>query len=176
MVSHSNILSCRSAAETDASAPNVADARGMASLQDPSTLFFQRDGVRRLIITSYWIVILLAIPLWWNITSIERLSLPWSRVNDQTQTLLAFPTTIQLDPSLAAQRPSLLHDLQGALAERASKELSVSIAVGAQTTEPGLYHISPSTSGEIRISGRHLFIAADQSRQYAFPRLGVLLN
>ena len=52
---------------------------------DPSTLYFERPQVRRLIIASYWLVILLAVPLWWKTTSIDRLSLPASRVHAEQQ-------------------------------------------------------------------------------------------
>lgn len=48
---------------------------------DLSKLFFQSSTTRRRIIASYWVVIILAIPIWWRITSIDRLSLPESRVS-----------------------------------------------------------------------------------------------
>ena len=48
---------------------------------DLSKLFFQSTTTRRRIIASYWVVIILAIPIWWRITSIDRLSLPVSRVS-----------------------------------------------------------------------------------------------
>ena len=41
---------------------------------------FQSDKRRRGILLSYWIVILLGIPLWWITTSITRLPLPEARV------------------------------------------------------------------------------------------------
>ena len=47
---------------------------------DPSKLPFESVGTRRRIIASYWLVVLLSIPLWWKATSIERLSLPGHRV------------------------------------------------------------------------------------------------
>jgi len=49
-------------------------------IRDPSILFFEQQKTRRVILLSYWIVVLLAIPLWWSTTSIERLSLPYSRL------------------------------------------------------------------------------------------------
>ena len=54
----------------------------MAALHiDPAQLCFEQTRTRRYIIASYWLVILLAIPLWWKTTSIDRLSLPASRVH-----------------------------------------------------------------------------------------------
>lgn len=54
-----------------------------SSHRDPAQLCFESVRTRRLIIASYWAVVLLAIPLWWKATSIERLSLPASRVYAQ---------------------------------------------------------------------------------------------
>jgi len=70
----------------------------MVSPRPPSgrDIFFQNDGLRRSIIASYWTVILFAVPLWWYATSIERLSLPSARVEDQTNNRLELPITICL--------------------------------------------------------------------------------
>ena len=51
-----------------------------SSLKDPSNLFYQSTKTRRLILVSYWVVVILTLPLWWYTTSIERLSLPSGRV------------------------------------------------------------------------------------------------
>ena len=48
--------------------------------KDPSKLTFESAFTRRRILAAYWLVILLAIPLWWRYTSISRLSLPESRI------------------------------------------------------------------------------------------------
>ena len=48
---------------------------------DISKITFESVSNRRRIIASYWLVVLLAIPLWWKTTSIDRLSLPESRVH-----------------------------------------------------------------------------------------------
>jgi GPI-anchor transamidase subunit S len=42
---------------------------------------FQQARMRRLLMGVYLAVIILAIPLWWSLTSIERLSLPATQVN-----------------------------------------------------------------------------------------------
>lgn len=47
---------------------------------DPAKLSFEAVGTRRRIIASYWLVVLFFIPVWWNVTSIERLSLPVNKV------------------------------------------------------------------------------------------------
>ncbi|KAF8889674.1 phosphatidylinositol-glycan biosynthesis class S protein-domain-containing protein [Infundibulicybe gibba] len=66
------------------------------TLLDPSTIFYQSTNIRRLIILSYWIVILFSVPLWWSTTSIERLSLPTSRVHSHAHNRLKIPITIHL--------------------------------------------------------------------------------
>jgi hypothetical protein len=43
-------------------------------------LHHQGDTTRRSIIAAYWIVVALCLPMWWNLTSIERLSLPKTRI------------------------------------------------------------------------------------------------
>lgn len=65
-------------------------------LRDPSKLFFQADNTRRYIISAYWAIIILALPLWWSATSIERLSLPSTRVISQAQKPLSIPVTLSL--------------------------------------------------------------------------------
>ena len=61
------------------------------SFKDPSTLFYQSSTVKRSVITSYWIVILFSIPLWWYTTSIQRLTLPRSRIYFHAQRQLRVP-------------------------------------------------------------------------------------
>ena len=138
---------------------NVDDSRKgtIPLIREPSRLFFQSVATRRLIIASYWLVILLALPLWWNITSIQRLSLPAARVDAQAKTRLVFPTTIQLDPSIIDARPSLLHELQDTLDDR---NLSVTINSGPQETAPGIYRVSTSESGDSTLSGRTVLFPA----------------
>ncbi|KAG6820272.1 hypothetical protein H0H93_003103 [Arthromyces matolae] len=70
---------------------------------DPSQLFFQSNSVRRSIIKAYWIIIILALPLWWHTTSIQRLSLPSSRLLSQTQDGLRIPVRIRLPAGLDRQ-------------------------------------------------------------------------
>ncbi|CAL1699248.1 unnamed protein product [Somion occarium] len=51
-----------------------------AGVKDPSKLTFESVFTRRKILAAYWLVVLLAVPLWWKYTSIDRLSLPEARV------------------------------------------------------------------------------------------------
>jgi hypothetical protein len=45
----------------------------------------QAQGVHRAILTAYWAVIIICLPIWWSMTSIERLSLPTARIAQQQQ-------------------------------------------------------------------------------------------
>ncbi|EKM76786.1 hypothetical protein AGABI1DRAFT_108623 [Agaricus bisporus var. burnettii JB137-S8] len=65
-----------------------------SSLKEPSALFYQSKAVKRGIIFSYWTLILLAVPLWWHTTSIQRLSLPESRINSRAQEHLELPVSL----------------------------------------------------------------------------------
>ncbi|KAG7448779.1 uncharacterized protein BT62DRAFT_1057193 [Guyanagaster necrorhizus] len=103
-------------------------------LRDPASTFFQSDRVRRLIIASYWVVILLATPLWWHTTSIERLSLPTAQVQYQAKTLLSFPIAIRLDPSLVQDDPSITGKLQQFFDTKGGQwsGLSIHVEVGSE--------------------------------------------
>ena len=67
-----------------------------SSLKEPAKLFYQKDTTRRAIVIAYWSVIILAIPLWWYTTSIERLSLPSHHVHQQAKNQLQLPVRICL--------------------------------------------------------------------------------
>lgn len=58
---------------------------------------FDKRSVRASILGAYWAVILLALPLWWCTTSIERLSLPISSVYSPSRVPLRFPVNVVLD-------------------------------------------------------------------------------
>ncbi|KAJ7211389.1 phosphatidylinositol-glycan biosynthesis class S protein-domain-containing protein [Mycena pura] len=87
------------------------------TLRDPSKLFYQTEYNRRLIIASYWVILIAAIPIWWHTTSIQRLSLPTSRVHSQAGKQLRFPVEITLenirDVSLSAALQQLIHERIG---------------------------------------------------------------
>ncbi|KAI0355923.1 hypothetical protein OH77DRAFT_1511316 [Trametes cingulata] len=80
--------------------------------KDPAQLCFESVRTRRLIIASYWAVVLLAIPLWWKTTSIERLSLPASRVYAQRGRELVFPVEVNLEAKEGVATRSLEEDVQ----------------------------------------------------------------
>lgn len=59
---------------------NDADgARNDQKLEDDIIELSQKT-TRGYILSFFWVVIILAIPFWWNATSIERLSIPEGRV------------------------------------------------------------------------------------------------
>ena len=89
-----------------------------SSFRDPSKLFFQKDNTRRAIIIAYWFLIILALPLWWYTTSIERLSLPSYHVHQQAKNQLQLPVRICLK-TMDEHLPS---DVRTSFAEKLSLE------------------------------------------------------
>lgn len=79
---------------------------------DDERIFFQTRKVRWSILVAYWTVILLALPLWWTMTSIQRLSLPTSRVEELSRKDLRFPVDIVLDSSSGVDTKALSAKLQ----------------------------------------------------------------
>ena len=88
-----------------------------STLRDPGTLFYQKDVIRRSIISAYWVAIILSLPLWWYFTSIKRLSLPSSRVQQLAQQHLTLPISICIE----ANAP-LVDRVQDILTARISQE------------------------------------------------------
>ncbi|KAG9221676.1 hypothetical protein CCMSSC00406_0005589 [Pleurotus cornucopiae] len=125
-------------------------------LRDPSTIFFQFDNVRRTIIASYWIIIILALPLWWKTTSIERLSLPSSRVRNQASKELRLPVHIQLPGSyLETTKRS-----QDQLAQTLSRQGVDVVFTGG--------HVEGSNPTYILKHGTNGLVLSDQELEYDF--------
>ncbi|KAG6831710.1 hypothetical protein H0H87_004367 [Tephrocybe sp. NHM501043] len=139
-------------------------------IHDPSKLFFQVEYVRRSIIAAYWAIIILALPLWWRTTSIERLALPSSRVVEQARHSLRIPIRIglqtgsdraQLQKSLDTimkwepQRweglSVLIHETE---MQRPDDRGSRSSQFWAKSALDGSYTVQ--NSEEISVYGRHL--------------------
>ncbi|EJF59797.1 phosphatidylinositol-glycan biosynthesis class S protein [Dichomitus squalens] len=88
----------------------------MATLHiDPTQLSFERPRTRRYIIASYWLVVLFAIPLWWKTTSIDRLSLPTSRVYAQRKREVSFPITVNLETKDGGNAAAIAREVQSCL-------------------------------------------------------------
>ncbi|KAF7325859.1 GPI transamidase component PIG-S [Mycena kentingensis (nom. inval.)] len=119
------------------------------SLKDPSTLFYQSLYNRRLIIAAYWLVLVAALPIWWHTTSIQRLSLPTTRVNAQAANSLRFPIRISI------QDPSLVDSLQNHLRARVAKDgLDVTVHSATEDNE-ATYEVIHNDS-EALVDGRRL--------------------
>ncbi|KAF9788052.1 phosphatidylinositol-glycan biosynthesis class S protein-domain-containing protein [Thelephora terrestris] len=90
----------------------------MSGDADDERIFLQSRKVRWSILAAYWAVILLALPLWWTTTSIQRLSLPTSRVEDLSREDLRFPVDITLNPSTGVDVNALSVKLRGLINAR----------------------------------------------------------
>ena len=60
---------------------------------------------RRTIIASYWLVVFLALPLWWYTTNIVRLALPTARVTFHAQNSLRLPVRLHFENSPVDLQP-----------------------------------------------------------------------
>ncbi|KAH9852297.1 phosphatidylinositol-glycan biosynthesis class S protein [Lenzites betulinus] len=126
---------------------------------DPALLCFESSRTRRLIIASYWAVILLAIPLWWKATSIERLSLPTSRVNAQHSRELSYVARVNLQPSDAFAVRTLVDKVQGApqLDRSALRASALDVQLGSGESSENAYNIVLEQGhGEVLVEGREL--------------------
>ena len=93
---------------------DLTHANPSHGLKEPQRLAFESAKIRRLVLCSYWAIVILALPFWWRLTSIERTALPSGRVVAQLDRKLVFPVHIQLDA------PSFENDF----AEKLSRVLS----------------------------------------------------
>jgi len=101
----------------------------MSEDADGERVFFQSWKVRWSILAAYWAVIILALPLWWTTTSIQRLSLPTSRVEDLSRKDLRFPVDIVLDSSSGVDTKVLSAKLQSLINARLSPEVRARLDV-----------------------------------------------
>ena len=95
----------------------------MSGDADDKRIFFQSKKVRWSILAAYWAVIILALPLWWTTTSIQRLSLPTSRVDHLSRKSLRFPVDIVLDSSTGVDTKALSAKLQSLINVRLSPDV-----------------------------------------------------
>ena len=100
-------------------------------LKDPQTLVFQRPAIRRLILASYWVVILLAVPFWWRLTSIERRPL---RVHSQLDRTPVFPVNVRLDAPTFQEKASFLANELNSLLADSTRRKGLEIHVGVAGT------------------------------------------
>jgi len=69
---------------------------------DTAKLSFESVSIRRRILAAYWLVVALAIPLWWRATSIDRLSLPEAKVLDLGRREWQFPVRVELESRVSS--------------------------------------------------------------------------
>ncbi|KAI0052134.1 hypothetical protein FA95DRAFT_1602095 [Auriscalpium vulgare] len=129
----------------------MSDTPVTPPVKDPSSLLFEQPRVRRTILASYWAVIILAVPLWWSTTSIERLSLPVSRVSTNEDKQLRFPLRVHID---VGQSPDNAHEVAVAVQERftARKERSLGKLDAVELTLVAGEAVQPSDSDMYRVS------------------------
>ncbi|OBZ67582.1 GPI transamidase component PIG-S [Grifola frondosa] len=77
-----------------------------------SRLSFESVLTRRYVVASYWLVVLFALPLWWSTTSIDRLSLPASRVHAQQRRNVIFPVHIHVNSTAISDVAPFIQEVQ----------------------------------------------------------------
>jgi len=82
----------------------AGERNSKVSASNASTLFYQSSTIKRSVIASYWTVILFSIPLWWYTTSIQRLTLPRSRIYFHAQRQLRVPVDICIEDNNVAHK------------------------------------------------------------------------
>lgn len=98
---------------------------------------------------AYWIAILLAVPLWWRTTSIQRLPLPDARVYEQAGKSVSIPVRLCLEGSVE----SLSVRLQKALQVRVPEGLDVVVTSGKCESAEGTYIVSPGSTKVVQGRG-----------------------
>ncbi|KAI0792312.1 phosphatidylinositol-glycan biosynthesis class S protein-domain-containing protein [Abortiporus biennis] len=110
---------------------------------DPSKLAFETTTTRRKIIFSYWLIVLLAIPLWWKTTSIDRLSLPDSKVKTLRKKEWKFPVYLHLESHVTSHPiVEVQKSVEQFLTMDLQQEDGISVHVTADNVRPGHYRIA----------------------------------
>ncbi|PCH35059.1 hypothetical protein WOLCODRAFT_139716 [Wolfiporia cocos MD-104 SS10] len=107
-------------------------------------ILFESKTVRRYILASYWVVIILALPLWWTTTSIERQSLPTSDVLSRQSKELVFPVHVDIDAGNSKLDSTVLaRGVQSYLDGNSDVQRSqLQIYVSTLHSTPGAYQVS----------------------------------
>ncbi|KAF8137502.1 phosphatidylinositol-glycan biosynthesis class S protein-domain-containing protein [Boletus edulis] len=120
------------------------DANPSHGLKEPQRLPFESPKIRRLVLGSYWTIIIIALPFWWRLTSIERIALPSDHVRTQLNRNLIFPLDVQLDaPSFGNTTSHLSRELDEVLAQtlRASptwRNLDIRMGISESAGHPSV--------------------------------------
>ncbi|KAI1784545.1 phosphatidylinositol-glycan biosynthesis class S protein [Ganoderma leucocontextum] len=164
--------------------PSLHPRNFMAALHiDPAQLCFEQTRTRRYIIVSYWLVILLAIPLWWKTTSIDRLSLPASRVYGQRKREVLFPVTVNLEPRNGGNADTIAREVQGLLRMNSALQQgsAINIAVTSGNKTDAAYNVVLDRGNRaLVVEGRQLYFGVDPddelSHDTSVARLAHTLN
>ncbi|GJE85189.1 GPI transamidase component PIG-S [Phanerochaete sordida] len=148
----------------------MADAAAPAPPSPPvdlSRITFESTRNRRRIIASYWFIVILALPLWWRTTSIDRLSLPESRARVLAEKHLSSPVHVELRGS--QEQLEHVHTLHHELARWISpvaeaNGLSFTAGQGPHTRKagPGSYNVVLENRQDAVVEGRSLHIGLNE--------------
>ncbi|KAI0760431.1 phosphatidylinositol-glycan biosynthesis class S protein-domain-containing protein [Fomes fomentarius] len=125
----------------------------------PLQLCFESVRTRRSIIAAYWLVVILAIPLWWKTTSIDRLALPASRVHAESKREVRFPITVNLETTYGREATTLAKKVQSSfrLDPEVARANAINISVTSGKDSDAAYRIVLSRgNGNPTVEGRKL--------------------
>ncbi|KAH9962892.1 phosphatidylinositol-glycan biosynthesis class S protein-domain-containing protein [Russula dissimulans] len=146
-------------------------------LREPSTLPFERSSTRIWVLSSYLVLVALALPVWWSTTSIQRLSLPTSNVESLGSRELHLPISVVVNAASPDARKlrTILEsrkDKMSALYRRLEFFMSPSRNVcqltrhSGQSALPDAYSISLTEDTQFpTIQKRHLSVPMHQANQ-----------
>ncbi|KAG9054408.1 GPI transamidase component [Serendipita sp. 407] len=146
----------------------------------------QSLSLRRIIQLAYWAVVLVCVPIWWHMTSIERLALPKSRILAQKQAIEDITTHIDIiihsdnEGTLISQKVAALLDTYRSSEVDLWKGTIVNvISADMKANGADVYHvyIHPANSARTHeVQGRNLnFYTQHNSNDVIAEKLGTLL-
>ncbi|KAH9973845.1 phosphatidylinositol-glycan biosynthesis class S protein-domain-containing protein [Lactifluus volemus] len=143
------------------------------NLKDPSLLTFEGPYIRRCILASYLVLVILSLPLWWSTTSIERLSLPKSHIDSLAAKELRLPIAVTVDTAnVGSMSDNLVEQLRTMFKLRKEKvpalfnHLEFSVEPFQGSSSPDVYSISLNEDAQFpAIRKRHLSVPMHQANR-----------
>ncbi|KZS87266.1 hypothetical protein SISNIDRAFT_447022 [Sistotremastrum niveocremeum HHB9708] len=130
------------------------------ALPAESAVAFQTPSIRRLIILSYWVAVIIGLPIWLYTTSIQRLSLPESQVISLQGQPVDIPVNLYLDDvdNILANSDHFVRTLQTSLQSCTSSAGLALVVTNAQssTSDYDYRLVLKAGSADCKIDGRSL--------------------
>ncbi|EKM57603.1 uncharacterized protein PHACADRAFT_192749 [Phanerochaete carnosa HHB-10118-sp] len=136
---------------------------------DLSKITFESTQNRRRIIASYWLIVILALPLWWKTTSIDRLSLPDGRARALTEKHLSFPVHVKLEAG-QEQHTRILGEELTRWTNHAAQTSGLIVKI-ERGSRPGSYSVVVEDGEDVKVDGRTLHLGTGDRHADAAQRV-----